>query len=260
MSNDPAPGSPGLPLLSISVISHGDGQKLPALLESLARHERGERLQMIVTDNLRDNLPPMDPGPWHSLTLLRNRSPRGFAANHNAAFRLAGGEYFCVLNPDICFIEPILERLIGRIRGGEAGIAAPLVIDAHGVMQDSFRSLPTPAELFRRRVMRQTPAAQLPGGDPFSPDWIAGFFLLMSRSLYARLGGMDERYRLYMEDVDFCTRARLSGAKLLIDPGIHLQHDAQRASRQDLRHLLWHTSSALRFFMSPVYRRARKAR
>src|SRR5512138_2271957 len=128
------------PLVSISVVSHGDAARLPALLESLRAHEQIGRLQLIVTDNLGDDLPELDAASWHSLTMLRNRSRRGFAANHNAAFAHARAPYFCILNPDICFVEPILERLAGHIASGEADIAAPLVVDGAGVIQDSFRS------------------------------------------------------------------------------------------------------------------------
>jgi GT2 family glycosyltransferase len=216
-------------------------------------------LQLIVTDNLGDDLPALDPTPWHSLVLLRNQRSQGFASNHNAAFKLAQGEYFCILNPDVLFLEPVFERLIEHIATRSADITAPLVIDPQGLIQDSFRSLPTPSELFRRRALGQTPAPKISTEDLISPDWIAGFFLLMPAPVYAGLGGMDERYRLYLEDVDFCTRARLNGLSLLVDPRIHLQHDARRASRQDLRYLLWHARSALRFFISPVYRQARKA-
>ena len=67
---------------------------------------------------------------------------------------------------------------------------------------------------------------------------------------------VDEKYRLYFEDVDFCTRARLKGMKLLVDPQIQVRHDAQRSSRRKLYYLFLHTQSALRFFTSPVYRQA----
>jgi GT2 family glycosyltransferase len=82
--------------------------------------------------------------------------------------------------------------------------------------------------------------------------------MLMRTSLYAGLGGMDARYRLYLEDVEFCTRARLAGFKILVDPALRLQHDARRASRTEFIYLAWHIGSAFRFFTSPVYRQARR--
>ncbi len=90
------------------------------------------------------------------------------------------------------------------------------------------------------------------------PDWIAGIFMLMRRATFARLGGFDPRYRMYFEDVDLCTRARLMGLRILVDTDLRLQHDPRHASRRAGRHLLWHIQSGLRFFASDVYRRARR--
>jgi GT2 family glycosyltransferase len=154
-------------------------------------------------------------------------------------------------------LEAVFDRLIDHIRSGRGHIVAPLAIDGNGHVQDSFRPLPTPLELFRRRTLGEAGATLPDPLEPVTPDWIAGFFQLMPASLYAELGGMDERFRLYLEDVDFCTRARLAGYRMLVDPTIRFRHDGRRASKRELRFFLWHLGSALRFFTSPVYRRAR---
>jgi GT2 family glycosyltransferase len=148
--------------------------------------------------------------------------------------------------------------LTQHLRAGEADIIAPLAVDAEGQVQDSFRRLPTPLELIRRRTLGTGAPLVVAGGALLSTDWLAGFFLLMPAHIYAELGGMDERFRLYLEDVDFCTRARLKGRAIRLDPTLRFQHDARRASRDDPRFLLWHISSAARFFASPVYRQARR--
>jgi GT2 family glycosyltransferase len=83
-------------------------------------------------------------------------------------------------------------------------------------------------------------------------------FWLMGSDVYRQLGGMDERYRLYFEDVDFCTRARLKGMKIVVDTKAQVQHDAQRSSRKKLYYLFLHIQSAFRFFMSNVYHQARR--
>jgi len=82
-------------------------------------------------------------------------------------------------------------------------------------------------------------------------------FWLMPSDVYRQLGGMDERYRLYFEDVDFCTRARLRGIKVLVDTQVQVRHDAQRSSRREVYYLFLHMQSAMRFFTSSIYRQAR---
>jgi GT2 family glycosyltransferase len=245
------------PLVSVSIISHGNAEEIATLLQSLVSHEQASRLQLILTANLGDDLPDVDPSPWHSVKLLRNKQPRSFAANHNAAFPHAASSMFCLLNPDILLLEPVLERLVAHVESGHAHILSPLAVDPSGCIQDSFRPLPTPMELIRRRTLGQAKAASIGRQELIAPDWIAGFFQLMPASLFAQLGGLDEHFRMYMEDVDFCTRARLAGFSVAVDPAMRFQHGARRASRAEFRYFLWHLGSAIRFFRSPVYRQAR---
>jgi GT2 family glycosyltransferase len=248
------------PLVSLSVVSHGDGPELLLLLESLASHERQERFQLLVTDNVSPDLPDIPPAGWHSIVMLRPSRPRGFASNHNAAFQRASGTFFCVLNPDLIFEGSVFSTLIQRLEGGEGHIAAPALVDSRGVIQDSFRSLPSPWQLIIRRLGVGSVTPTLPKGQLVHPDWIAGTFMLMRRETFSDLGGFDARYRLYFEDVDLCTRARLMGLSILVDGGLQLRHDPRRASRRPGEHLLWHVHSALRFFASDVYWRARRMR
>lgn len=248
------------PLITLSIVSHGDAQKIAHLLASLQKHEQdtASRFQLILTDNLKDKLPDVDATPWASLQMLRNEHPLGFAENHNRAFELARGTYFAVLNPDLIFEQPVFDSLITSLQTYKADLIAPKIVDETGALQDSFRPLPTPVELIQRRLPGYKFKPYLPDTDGMiRPDWIAGMFWLLRSETYRQLGGMDKGFRLYFEDVDFCTRARLMGMKLLVDSKIHVRHDAQRSSRAKLSYLALHTRSALRFFTSPVYRKIR---
>ncbi len=241
------------PLITISIISHRNVKKIKALLHSFFRYEKGDKYQVLITDNLgtEDYSDPV----FQKATILQNHVPLGFAQNHNKAFLRAQGEYFCALNPDILFIQSIFDALIQQIEKDQADILAPLIIDQYGVVQDSFRNLPTPGELLLRRL-RKKPRIQMPLA-PIAPDWLAGMFLLMRAETFCTLDGFDERYHLYFEDVDFSTRARLAGFRLLLDPALQVQHDAHRASHNDLKYLFWHMQSAWNFFSSETYKRAK---
>lgn len=242
------------PLITISIISHGDLKKVVALVKSIDCHETAEELQIIITDNLdeadfRENLP-------HSILFLSNAIPKGFGYNHNQAFQHAKGDFFCILNPDITFTEAIFHHLIVHMKKHQADILAPLVVNGDNIIQDSFRDLPTPGEILRRRLLRKPPLQQ--PTETLSPDWLAGMFLFMRRDTFKKLGGFDEKYHLYFEDVDFCSRARLAGFRLALDPSLRIRHDAHRASEKRLRYLRWHVQSAIRFFRSQVYKDIKK--
>lgn len=248
------------PLITLSVVSHGNKDKVSDLLASLQRHESDtKRFQLIITDNLKDDLPDFDPSPWASMKILRNDQSRGFAENHNRAFEFASGEYYAILNPDLIFDRPAFDGLITSLHAHDADLIAPQIVDEGGGTQDSFRPLPTPFELIRRRLPGYHFQPPLPGDNGLiRPDWIAAMFWLMPSELYRSLGGMDVRYKLYFEDVDFCTRARLRGYKILVDPNLSVRHDAARSSRRNAYYLFLHTQSAFRFFTSQVYRQARR--
>jgi N-acetylglucosaminyl-diphospho-decaprenol L-rhamnosyltransferase len=246
------------PLISISIVSHGDWQPLVALLESITAHERISGIQLIVTENLGSDLPELAPSGWHSVVMLSSPRPRGFAENHNAAFEHARGEFFCILNPDVLFPQSVFEHLLARLEGGLGQMAAPILVDSRGAIQDSFRGLPTPSEIVRRWLGITAPRPSLESDSLLFPDWIAGMFMLMRSSTFSRLGGFDGRYRLYFEDVDLCTRLRLLGMRVVVDPSLRLLHDPRRRSRRPGRHLLWHLHSAARFYLSDTYRRGRR--
>jgi GT2 family glycosyltransferase len=243
------------PLVTLSIVSHGDYENLQKLLESVRKYEEEETLQIIITDNLGNDLPALDPFGWASLTVLRNPKEEGFARNHNRAFRHATGKYFCVLNPDIIFSQSIFPFLSKRLEEQDA-LISPLIFDSKNTLQDSFRQYPTPYRLFRRKLpgYRFTPLLPDKQG-VIHPDWIAGMFLFLRSESYRLLGGFDEKFYLYFEDVDICARARGLGLPPLVDSRLRIQHNAQRTSRKNIRFFLWHLQSAFRFFTSDVYRK-----
>jgi hypothetical protein len=258
MPQSPLVVAASTPLITVSVVSHGDGMQLRALLESLAEHEPIGQIQLLVTDNLFHDLPDIPPDGWNSLVMLRPAQPLGFARNHNIAFERASGKFFCVLNPDVIFQGSVLLALMELVEHGHGHIVAPIMRDSRGQLQDSFRELPSPMRLLRRRLARRHPHALPTSVALLHPDWIAGTFMLMRSATFSRLKGFDPRYRLYFEDVDLCTRARLQGLSITVDPGLQVLHDARRSSRRPGLQLLWHVQSALRFFASPEYERARR--
>ncbi len=249
------------PFITLSIVSHGDADKIARLLGSIQKHEPDARarFQLILTDNMKDELPDQDSSGWASLRILRNERRLGFAENHNNAFRRAQGDYFVILNPDLVFEKPILELLLSSLHDHKADLIAPQIVDETGAVQDSYRPLPTPFELIQRRLPGYTFKPYQPdAGGIVRPDWIAGMFWLMRSETYRQLGGLDEKFFLYFEDVDFCSRARLGGKRIMVDTSIQVRHDAQRSSRRKLYFLYLHAKSALRFFLSPVYRRVRR--
>jgi GT2 family glycosyltransferase len=239
-----------IPRVSISVVSHGQAELVELLLRDLSSHS-GTAIEVLLTANVPEALPFDLTRFAFPVRLLSNARPQGFGANHNAAFRKCKGKYFCVMNPDIRLHDDPFPALLACLEDPQAGIVAPLIRNPAGAIEDSARHFPTPWGILKK-ALRASPEIEYPvsGSEPFYADWVAGMFMLVSSKLYSDIGGFDERYFLYYEDVDLCSRLARRGRRVVLCPSAIVVHEARRQSRRSLRYLRWHLSSMLRFFLS----------
>lgn len=198
------------------------------------------------------NLPQPD---WHcpeAMTnccrSIENQHPKGFGANHNAAFCQCDTEWFAVVNPDIRLSDDVFAQLIARATPEDA-ILAPALMDPQAGRAAPNRGLLTPWEVLRRRMPGWLPSD--------NPAWLPGAFLLIRSETFRRVGGFDERFYLYAEDVDLCARVRLAGGRLHFVPDVHVSHAAQRSSHVRWRYLRWHVTSLLRLWCNQSFWRYR---
>lgn len=82
----------------------------------------------------------------------------------------------------------------------------------------------------------------------FCPDWVAGMFMLFPSAAFEAVGGFDENFYLYYEDVDICVRLRHLGYRVAVMRGASVVHNARRDSRRCLRFARWHAASMARYF------------
>lgn len=240
--------------VTVSVVSHGQGELVATLLGDLARCPQVGSI--VLTQNLPEAEIPVPEEVAARLKVVRNMKPQGFAANHNAAFRYCSTPFFCVLNPDIRMSENPFLGLVACLADPHVALAAPAVLNIRGEIEDSARHFPTPWGLFLK-VMGAADGGRLAyrlGDSPHHPDWLAGMFLLMRSDVFHSVDGFDIGFHLYYEDVDLCARLRNGGHDLLLCPSTHVVHDARRASRHNLRYLKWHLSSMARYFIKHIGR------
>lgn len=235
--------------LVVSVVSHGHGRLVHDLLQDLAQLSAPPVSRVVLTLNMPGEEPPPAAQPWpFRLEVRRNAHPLGFGTNHNRALQDAAEPCFCVLNPDVrlCGADPFGPMAAAALQAG-VGAVYPVQVDAQGRVQDSERALPTPAALWNRRVR---------GRGEARVDWVNAACLVFPAAAWREVGGFDERYFMYCEDVDLSLRIRLAGRALVRAP-VRLMHAGQRASHRRPSHLFWHVRSLLRLWCSPVYRQAK---
>ncbi|MEN8719039.1 MAG: glycosyltransferase, partial [Oceanococcaceae bacterium] len=139
----------------------------------------------------------------------------------------------------------------------ETGLAAPGIVDASGRLADHARELPTPLSVIGRRLGWADDAVPQSARIQDVP-WLAGLFLAARRSRWQELGGFDERYRLYAEDVEVCLRCRNAGWRVMRLPEVAAAHHARRESKTNLQRFLWHAAGLARLWFSDTWRQYRQ--
>ena len=235
--------------VTVSIVSHGHGALVSSLLADLAKH-CGPAVSVVLTLNMPESLEVDEAGYPFTLKIIRNASPRGFGANHNAAFKYCASRFYCILNPDVRLGENPFPTLIGELGAPKVGIVAPRIVNPEGSTEDSARRFPTPWFIVRKFCGLTTQLDYRIDQSTFSPDWVAGMFMLFRAEVFRESGGFDERYFLYYEDVDLCRRLRKLGYDVRLVPTVSATHDARRESRRNSHHMKWHLASMLRFFFT----------
>ena len=232
--------------VTLSVVSHAQGQWVRQLLQDLERYCGGAIAQVIVTCNVPEPL-PVAPGDFgFPVQVVANARPQGFGVNHNQAFVHCASDWFLIVNPDIRIISDVLTALLACAAERDA-ILAPQEVDAGGTPVDGVRGPITPLELLRRRVFKRPSPAPRRGG------WVKGMFMLARAQAFRQVHGFDARYFLYGEDADLCARLLLAGWRVTHVPAVTVTHAWQRASRRSWRHLRWHVTSLLRMWLSGAF-------
>lgn len=232
--------------IAVSIVSHGHGEMVWSLVPQILACP--EISKLFLTINIPENVPEF---PDPRVVIVRNESPKGYGANHNAAFKLNKYPCFCVLNPDIIFTGNPFPELLRGMGGSNVGLIAPLILGGSGQPEDSMRVFLTPWSLLKRVLGIELGAYVLAKDRAaIHPDWIAGMFMLFSSKAYSLVNGFDERYFMYCEDADICTRLWKSGYTIVGCLSTSVIHNAQRASHRSFKHLSWHARSMIRYFFS----------
>ena len=239
--------------ICVSIVSHKHDELLPKLLQRLSEFHQIEKV--VLTHNV-PHKNPVIPGNYrYQLVEIDNDIPAGFASNHNKAYTYCDNHFFCILNPDVVFRDNPFSSLLSAFDHEPSGVAAPIVINSSGGFEDSARDFPTPFRLLRKLLFGEKGLAEIDLHCHFQPvDWVAGMFLLCRSSSFSLIGGLDEDFFLYYEDVDFSLRMWKSGLRVGLVPGAFIIHDGQRDSHVNPKYMAMHFLSMVKFFSKHLFR------
>jgi N-acetylglucosaminyl-diphospho-decaprenol L-rhamnosyltransferase len=231
-----------VPRLSIVIVTYNSREDVDACLASLAAHPSAADHQVIVVDNASsDGTADAVRTRWPRATVIDAGSNLGFARATNVGIRRSSGELVLLLNPDTVVAAGAIERLVAALDGdSHAAAAGPRLIDEEGAAELSFGSMVSPlAELrqkllvagHRRRLAPVSSRVERMTRQPRSTDWVSGACLLVRRADADAAGLLDERYFMYLEDVDFCAALRARGRRILFVPAAEVVHRRGRSRR-----------------------------
>lgn len=210
-------------ILTIQIVNYNSRENLKACLHSIEKNfSGGDNLQVIVVNNDKKKLDALT----SSLNpeLMEKNQNVGFGKAHNLGSQKARGEYILFLNPDTLLFPNAVERMLGAFSADEkTGIVGPLHAREEGSPQEEcFGKRKTPLSIIGAKFCG---GGKLSLSDSaFESDWVSGGAMMIKKDLFLRLGGFDEKYFMYFEDVDLCLRARKEGWKVLFQPKAKIFH------------------------------------
>lgn len=209
-------------LVSVVVVTYNSARHIASCLESLAGNER--LMSVVVVDNastdataeiIGSKIPSM---PW-PVNFIQTGVNLGFgrAVNRGVASLPMANQYVCILNPDTVVGVAALDRLASYLDTHQhVALVGPRVQNPDGSTYASVRSFPNPlvalGHAFGGILWPNNPVSRrYRSTDPESPDWVSGTVMMVRRDAFEQVSGFDERYFMYVEDLDLCWRLRAAG-------------------------------------------------
>ena len=193
-----------------------------------------------------------------SVIYIENRKNKGSSAGHNQVLPLIKNQsdFHLILNPDVFFNPLIFETLIHKLKeDSNLSMIAPGVKFPNGDKQYTVRKYPTLLDLFARkfnflknRIYTQE-YRYLDLTKSFYPDAVHACFMLFKTSDFIQIKGFDERYFLYMEDIDICKKIDTLGNKKMYYPNVEITHVLKKGSSRNIKLFLYHINSIFKYFL-----------
>ncbi|MDD5766225.1 MAG: glycosyltransferase family 2 protein, partial [Candidatus Marinimicrobia bacterium] len=224
--------------VSVIIVSYNVKEFLYQCIVSLMKSLQGISSEIIVVDNnSADGSDEMVRFKFQDFKLISNKENLGFATACNQGLKIAKGQYILLLNPDTLIQEDTIRTMIDFFENHQnAGAAGCKILNTDGSLQQACRrSFPTPMTAFPKIVglswlfpkIKRFGKYNLTYLDPdqlAEVDAVSGSFLMFRRTVWEKIGGLDETYFMYGEDLDFCFRIKQAGWKIFYVPFTKIIH------------------------------------
>lgn len=257
-----------MPKVSIAVQSYKNPEMLSLCLKSVQKHCTDLDYELIVADGAtEDDTKMMMREDFADVIFVPHKDNVGFGAMVNACIDKAVGEYIFFINFDTVLESDTVEKFIAFMDAHpEIGLAGPRQKNFNGKYENTrFRFYQPQTILYRRTFLKQFAFAKkhlasfemedIHSEKPYSVEWVIGSAMFVRRSAMEKVGKMDSRFFMYMEDVDWCRRFWEKGYIVCYNPQITMYHFYGKGSAKGgllgifFNKLTWvHISSGIKYF------------
>jgi GT2 family glycosyltransferase len=214
--------------LSIIIVNYNVKEFIQNLLHSIVKATTGIKYEVIIIDNAsNDGSVEFIREKFPEVKLIVNSINRGFSRANNQGLSVAEGEYLLLLNPDTLLREDTLDKMIAFFKSTpEAGLAGCKILNPDGTLQLACRrSFPGPWTSFckvtglssffpNNRIFARYNLTYLDENQTYEVDAVSGSFMMLKKEIYKKIGGLDEQFFMYGEDLDLCYRIQKAGYKV----------------------------------------------
>lgn len=213
--------------LSVIIVNYNVKEYLQNLLYSLDKAAVGIPYEVIIVDNASDDgSVELIKEKFPSVKLIVNEKNLGFGKANNIGLALSKGEFILLINPDTIIQEDTLIKMLSFFElNNQIGLAGCKILNPDGTLQLACRrSFPGPWTSFCKvtglsnlfpdsRFFARYNLTYLDENKSYEVDAISGSFMMMRRNVYEKVGGFDEQFFMYGEDLDLCFRVQKAGYK-----------------------------------------------
>lgn len=245
--------------LSIIIVSWNTRELLDECLTSIYAHQGSLTLEVIVVDSASaDGTVEHVRQHYPQVILLPQDKNIGFTRGNNVGLTMAKGRHLLLLNPDTVIIGGLLQGMVGFLDEHPTyGMVGPYTINTDGSTQSSRRRFPNRAiailestwlqPLAPPRLLAWYYISEPNDRTTLDVDWVQGHALMARREVYEQIGGLDQNFVMYFEEVDWCKRAQLHGWKTKFLGDVTVLHHGGKSSDQvtQFKHIQYARSKIL---------------
>lgn len=238
--------------IAVVVVTYNSARDIGACLRAVGKSACVAAVTTVVVDNASgDGTAYQVAGAFPEVRLISNEQNLYYAAACNQGAAAGAGEYVLLLNPDVQVAEDALQKLFEYLEGNpDVAAVAPKLIWPDGTIQQSVRRFPTYTTLWFEMtgLSRFFPRHPVFGRwrmnlkhtyAPTDVDQPMASCLLVRRTVWDNLGGFDEQFPMFFNDVDFCYRIKKAGGRIMYFPKALAVHRMGGSVRPAMPRMVW---------------------